>query len=344
MKRASMKFTARQIADLIGGQVDGNPEAEVSEVGKIENAASGSLAFLANPKYTGYLYTTGATIVLVRNDFVPEHPVGATLIRVENPYDAFATLLEFYQQAKLSGKGISPKASVHETATIGEGVYIGDFAVIGEGVVIGNGARIYPQVYVGDGASVGEGSILYAGVKVYHDCRIGNHCILHSGVVIGADGFGFAVQTDQSYRKVPQTGNVILEDYCEIGANTTIDRATLGSTMICKGVKLDNLVQVAHNVEIGENTVIAAQTGISGSAKLGSRCMVAGQVGFVGHIEVADEVKIGAQSGVSGSIREKGAIMMGSPAIDASLYKRILVWFRKLPDLANRIQDIENKI
>ncbi|MFO7723137.1 MAG: UDP-3-O-(3-hydroxymyristoyl)glucosamine N-acyltransferase [Bacteroidales bacterium] len=339
-----MKFTARQIADLIGGHVDGNPEAEVSAIGKIESATPGSLAFLANPKYTGFIYTTGASIVLVRKDFVPEQPVDATLIRVEDPYVAFATLLEFYQQARMSGHGISPMASIHDTAVIGEDVYIGEFAVIGARAVIGKGSRIYPQVYIGDDTIVGENTLLYAGVKIYHDCRIGSHCILHSGVVVGADGFGFAVQTDHSYKKVPQTGNVILEDYCEIGANTTIDRATLGSTIVRKGVKLDNLVQVAHNVEIGEDTVIAALTGISGSTKLGGRCMIAGQVGFVGHIEVADEVKIGAQSGVTGSIREKGAVVLGSPAVDASLYKRMLVWFRKLPDLAVRLQELEKKL
>jgi UDP-3-O-[3-hydroxymyristoyl] glucosamine N-acyltransferase len=339
-----MKFTARQIADLIGGFVEGNPDAEVSTIGKIESASEGSLAFLANPKYTPFIYTTGASIVLVSMDFIPDQPVASTLIRVEEPYVAFATLLEYYQQSRMSGRGISPKASVAESAVIGEDAYIGEFAVIGEGAVIGRGARIYPQVYVGDDATVGENTILYAGVKVYHDCRIGNQCILHSGVVIGADGFGFAVQTDHSYKKVPQTGNVILEDFCEIGANTTIDRATLGSTIVRKGVKLDNLVQIAHNVEIGEDTVIAALTGISGSTKLGSRCMIAGQVGFVGHIEIADEVKIGAQSGVTGSIREKGAVVLGSPAIDASLYKRVLVWFRKLPDIASRLQDIEKKL
>ncbi len=338
-----MNITARQIADLVSGIVEGDPKTEVNNIGKIENAKPGMLAFLANPKYTGYIYTTGASVVLVRQDFIPEQSIQATLIRVEDPYAAFARLLEYYQQSHSRGHepGIAETASVHPGATLGEDIFIGDFVYIGRNAVIGKGTIIYPHGYIGENVVIGENTILYPGVKVYHDSHIGSNCILHAGVVIGADGFGFAVQADHQYAKVPQTGNVMIEDDVEIGANTTIDRATIGSTIIRRGVKLDNLIQVAHNVEVGEDTVIAAQTGISGSTKIGSRCMIAGQVGMVGHIEIADDVKIGAQSGVSSGIKVKGAVVLGSPAIDANLFKRILVWFRKLPDLAERLQTLE---
>lgn len=336
-----MKFSARQIADLVSGTIDGDPLVEIHTVAKIEEAGPGSLAFLANPKYYPFIYKTGASIVLVQTEFVPDQPVKPTLIRVQDPYSSFATLLEYYQQFRLDKRGISPLASIHPTAVIGEDCYIGDFTSIGEGVVVGKGSKIYPQVYLGDNVTVGEDTTIHPGVKVYFDTKIGSHCIIHSGVVLGADGFGFAVQSDHQYKKVPQIGNVVIEDYVELGANTAIDRATLGSTIIRRGVKLDNFVQVAHNVEIGEDTVIAAHTGISGSTKVGSRCIIAGQVGFNGHIQVADDVKVGAQSGVAATISEAGVSVLGTPAIDASLNKRMLVWFRRLPELGARISALE---
>lgn len=337
-----MKYTAQQIADLLSGHIDGDRTVAVNTIARIEEAGPGALAFLANPKYTSFIYLTKASIVLVRHDFVPERPVTATLIRVEDPYTAFASLLEMVNKERNNRTGVSGNASIHPSAILGEDIYVGDFSYIGEDVEIGSSVKIYPQVFIGDNVKIGANTIIYPGVRIYQDCRIGEHCIIHAGVVIGGDGFGFAVQADNIYKKVPQTGNVVLEDYVEVGANTTIDRATLGSTIIRQGVKLDNLIQVAHNVEIGEHSVIAAQTGISGSTKLGKRCMVAGQVGFVGHLEIADDVKIGAQSGVSGNIRNKGAVVLGSPAIDASLYKRILVWFRRLPEMGSRLNDLEN--
>ncbi len=339
-----MKFSAEQIAGLVSGIIDGNPLAEVDRVSGIESAEKGSLAFLANPRYFPHIYTTQATIVLVPRDFVPETPVLPVLIRVDDPYTSFARLLGYYQQMKGNRKGISERAYIHTDASLGIDCYVGEFSYLGEGVVLGNRVKIYPQVYLGDNVHVGDDSILYPGVKVYHGCRIGASCILHSGVVIGADGFGFAVQTDQQYEKVPQIGNVVLGDFVEIGANTTVDRATMGSTLIGNGVKLDNLVQIAHNVEIGDNTVIASHTGVSGSTKIGSNCLIAGQVGFVGHIRVADGVKIGAQSGVAASVPEKGKALLGTPALDASLQKRILVWIRNLPDLASRLASLEKRV
>ncbi len=339
-----MKFNAEQIASLINGTVEGDPHVEVDTVSRIEEAEKGSLAFLANPKYNRFLYTTEASIVLISRIFNIEGPVKSTLIRVDDPYTAFAGLLEIYRKYRFEKEGLSDTAAIHETAVLGEGCYVGDLAFIGEGVILGKGVKIWPQVYIGDKVIVGDNTIIYPGVKVYHDTVIGADCTIHSGVVIGADGFGFAVQSDKRYLKVPQVGNVVIEDNVEIGANTTIDRATIGSTIIRRGVKLDNLVQVAHNVEIGSDTVIAAQTGISGSVKIGSRCLIAGQVGFVGHIEIADDVIIGAQSGVPASIKTPGSIVLGSPAIDASLYKRILVWFRRLPEIGSKINLLEKKI
>ncbi len=340
-----MKFKAAQIAAQVGGTVEGDSGIEVHRVDRIEEAGSGSLAFLANMKYAPHLYTTGASVVLIPEDYKLEKTVNSTLIRVPDPYSAFAELLRLYEEQKASRlTGVSPQAYIHPKATIGENCYVGEFAWIGENVVIGDGTQVYPHVYIGDDCRIGDQTVLYSGVKVYRDCRVGSECILHSGVVIGADGFGFAVQSDQKYLKVPQTGNVVIEDFVEIGANSTVDRATLGSTIVRKGVKLDNLVQVAHNVEIGSDTVIAAQTGISGSVKIGSRCLIAGQVGFVGHIEIADDVTIGAQTGIARSVREPGTVLLGSPAMDASLYKRVIVWFRRLPDLGSRLSALEKKV
>lgn len=339
-----MEFTAQQIALLINGQVEGNDMATVNSVAKIEEGRPGALSFLANPKYTPFIYETESSIVIVNNDFVAERPVKATLIRVADPYSAFARLLELYNAASGDKKGISSLAFVSPSAQLGDDVYIGEFAYIGERTVIGSGAKIYPNVYVGDNCVVDEDTVLFAGVKLYDRTQIGKRCILHSGAVAGSDGFGFAPQPDGSYKKVPQTGNVVIEDDVEIGANTTIDRATLGSTLIRRGVKLDNLIQVAHNVEIGEHTVIAAQTGISGSTKLGAKCMIGGQVGLAGHLTIADETKLGAQSGVGSSIKEKGQLLIGTPAIPISNFKRVHVHFKNLDEIVNRLHQLEQRL
>ncbi|MBE0662615.1 MAG: UDP-3-O-(3-hydroxymyristoyl)glucosamine N-acyltransferase [Bacteroidales bacterium] len=339
-----MTFSAKQIADLLKGTVDGDPNITVHRLAKIEQGEPGSLTFLANPVYTPYIYSTNASIVVVNKTFVPEQPVNSTLIRVDNAYEAFAQLLEVYNQIKMNKTGISERASIAHTAHLGEGIFVGDFSVIGENVTIGNNVKIYPQVFIGDNTKIGNNTILYPGVKIYSDCLIGDSCVFHSGVVIGGDGFGFAPQQDNNYRKVAQIGNVIIEENVEVGSNTTIDRATLGSTIIRKGVKLDNLIQIAHNVEIGENTVIAAQTGISGSTKIGRNCMLGGQVGITGHIFIADNVKIGAQSGISSSIKTPGKIVIGTPAIDASIFKRSVVYFKNLQNIADDLQKLKAKV
>lgn len=339
-----MKFTAQQIADFLSGTVEGNPDVSVNNVARIEEGEAGMLSFLANPKYTSYIYTTGSSIVIVNDDFKPEQPVSATLIRVPDAYSAFARLLELYQQFQTAKTGVSALSFVGKNTTTGQDIYIGEFAFVGEGCSLADGVKIYPQAYVGDGCVLGEGTIVYPGAKLYAGTKVGKQCIIHAGCVIGSDGFGFAPQQDQQYKKVPQTGIVMIEDYVEIGANTTIDRATLGATIIRKGVKLDNLIQVAHNVEIGENTVMAAQTGISGSTKIGSNCMFGGQVGLAGHINIANGVKLAAQSGVGSSIREVDAIMMGSPAIPLGDYKRASVHFKRLDQMAKKIQELENRL
>lgn len=339
-----MEFSAGQIAQFLNGEVFGNPEVTVSGLSKIEHGEQGTLSFLANPKYTEFIYTTNASIVIVNSSFIPEHAINATLVKVEDAYGAFAKLLEIYDQYRRSGLvGISSLAFIHPTAKVGEDVYIGEFAVISANAVIGKGTKIYPQVYVGDGASVGDDTILNPGVKIYHACVIGNRCVLHAGVVIGSDGFGFAQQEGVS-KKVPQIGNVILEDDIEIGANTTVDRATLGSTIIRNGVKLDNLVQIAHNVIVGEHTLMAAQSGISGSSSVGRFCQIGGQVGITGHLTVPDNVKIAGQSGVSNSLTKEGALLMGSPAFDISDYRKSYVGFRRLPDIMKRLDLLEKKL
>jgi len=335
-----MKFTASEIAALINGKVDGDPATEVFKLSKIEQGETGSVSFLGNPKYTQYVYTTKASVVIVNEDFMPEHTIPCTLIRVENAYNAFSQMLDAYNQIRQNKTGISKHAYIAENASVGSNCYIAEFVSIGENVVVGNNAKIYPNSTIGDNVIIGEGSIVYSGVKIYSDCMIGSNCTIHAGVVIGADGFGFTPQSDNHYQKVAQIGNVIIEDNVEIGANTTIDRATLGSTIIRKGAKIDNLIQIAHNVEIGENTVIAAQTGLAGSAKVGKNCMIGGQVGIIGHLEIGDNVKIAAQSGISTTV-PANAIMMGSPAFDISLYRKAYVYFRNLPKLANRVSDLE---
>jgi len=339
-----MKFTAKQIAEILNGTIEGNPDVTVNNLSKIEEGKEGTLSFLANPKYSRFLYKTKASIVIVNSDFIPEKEITSTLIKVENAYSAFASLLEMYNEVKLNKSGISEQAFISESAKIGKNIYLGDFAYLGDCVEIGDNVKIYPHAFIGNNAKIGANTTVFAGVKIYSDCIIGNDCTIHAGVVIGGDGFGFAPQTDNNYKKVAQIGNVVIEDFVEIGANTTIDRATMGSTIIHKGVKLDNLIQIAHNVEIGENTVIAALTGVSGSSKIGKNCMIGGQVGVAGHIEIADEVKIGAQSGVSTSIRKKGAIILGAPAFDISKSRKSIIHYRNFDNIVKRLEDLENKM
>ncbi len=338
-----MEFTLQNIADMLSGKIEGDGNAKVFKLCKIEEGEAGGLSFLANMQYQHYLYETKATGVIISNDFILEHPITTNLIRVENPYIAFAKLLEIYNQIKQNKVGISSLAYIAKSAQIGDNVYIGEFAYIGENVVLENNVKIYPQSYIGDNTCIGEATTIFAGVKIYSDNKIGKYCTIHSGAVIGADGFGFA-PNDSEYTKVAQIGNVVIEDHVEIGANTCIDRATLGSTIIKKGVKLDNLIQIAHNVTVGENTVMASQTGISGSTKIGKNCMFGGQVGIAGHAVIADDVKLAAQSGVPGSIKTTGAILLGSPAIDAGNYKKSFVYFKNFEKVISRIDELEKKI
>lgn len=333
-----IEFSAQQIADLLGGTVDGNPETTVNNIARIEEGSEGKLSFLANPKYEEHLYNCQSSIVLVNQDFEAQKPVKPTLIRVKDAYMAFAGILNEYQKLRANKIGIHPTSVIEDSSNYGSDCYFGAHVYIGEGTTIGNNVKIYPNAYISDNVTIGDNVTIYSGVKVYHDSVIGNNVTLHSGVVIGSDGFGFAPNSENNYQKVPQIGNVILEEHVEIGSNTTIDRATIGSTIIRKGVKLDNLIQIAHNVEIGENTVIAAQTGVAGSTKIGKNCMIGGQVGIVGHITIADEVKIAAQSGIGSSIKEKGKIVQGSPAIDIGDFKRSYVYFKKLPEIVKELK------
>ena len=337
-----MEFTALQIAEILSGEIEGNPEVSINRLIRIDEDEQGGLSFLANPKYEPFIYTTGADIVIVSREFRPEKELKLTLIKVDDPYLALASLLEMYKKMALDKTGISDKAFIHPSASIGENVYIGEFAFIGSKAVLADNVKIYPQSYIGDNVKIGQGSTIFPGVRVYHDTVIGRDCTLHGGVVVGSDGFGFAPTESNEYIKVSQIGNVVIEDNVEIGSNTTIDRATIGSTIIRKGVKLDNLIQVAHNVEIGENTVIAAQTGISGSTKIGRNCMIGGQVGFAGHIRIGDNVKIQAQSGVPSNVADN-EIIMGSPAIDLRQYMKSYIHFKKLHDIVKRIEDLEKK-
>jgi UDP-3-O-[3-hydroxymyristoyl] glucosamine N-acyltransferase len=341
-----MQFTAAQIAGMLQGKVEGNPEALVNSLAKIEEGRPGTLTFLSNPKYTEFIYSTGASVAIVAHDFAPDKklPDTLTLIRVADAYGSFAKLLEAYNQLRQPKPEINAQAFVSTDATVGNQVYIGAFSYIGQGAVVGDDVKIYPNAYIGDGVKIGRGTVVYAGVRIYADCVIGANCTLHSGVIIGGDGFGFAPNSENNYQKVPQIGNVILEDHVEVGSNTTIDRATLGSTIIRKGVKLDNLIQVAHNVEVGENTVIAAQTGIAGSTRIGKNCMIGGQVGIVGHLTIADGTKIAAQSGVGHDITVPDTIVQGSPAFAIMDYKKSYLGFRKLPEIMKQINAIEKKI
>lgn len=341
----AMQFSAAQIALMIKGKVEGNPDVAVDSFGKIEEAVANQLAFLANPKYEEYLYSTGASIIIVNETQELKEPVNATLIRVPDAYSAFAALLSKYQEILAQQMvGIQEPSYISKSARIGEKPFIGAFAYIGERVVIGNNVKIYPQVFLGDDVIVNDHSILLPGVKIYHHCVIGKNVTIHGGTVIGSDGFGYAAQSDGSYKKVPQMGNVIIEDNVEIGANATIDRATIGSTIIRKGAKLDNLIQVAHNVEVGYNTAIAAQAGVSGSTKIGNNVMIGGQAGIVGHIQIADGSKINAQSGVSKSIKVPNSAVTGSPAFDYTSALRSQAISRNLPELEKRINELEQLI
>jgi UDP-3-O-[3-hydroxymyristoyl] glucosamine N-acyltransferase len=339
-----MQFTAHELGLMLNGTIEGDPEVSVNQLAKIEEAKSGSLSFLANPKYEQYLYTTEASVVIINHDQVLTEPVKSTLLRVDNAYSAITVLLEKYNTLKLNKSGIEQPSFIHPSATVGENAYVGAFAYIGANVKIGQNCKIYPQSYIADDVVIGDNVTLYPGVKIYFDCRLGNNIIIHSGTVIGGDGFGFAPVGDGSYSKISQIGNVIIEDDVEIGANTTVDRATMGSTIIRKGVKLDNLIQIAHNVEISSNTVVAAQTGISGSTKVGENCIIGGQVGIVGHINIAKGTQIQAQSGISRSLIVEGKKWAGSPAVSYTDNLRSQVVINRLPELEKKINELEKII
>jgi len=339
-----MDFKAKDIAAFLKGEVVGNGDVKVSNVSKIEQGKSGTLAFLANIKYENYIYSTKASVVLVNKSFIPKKEISATLIKVENAYQAFASLLDLYVHAKASMKvGIEQPSFIDKSATVGNDVYIGAFAYIGKNSKIGENSKIYPQVFIGENVTIGDNCILYAGARIYDDSVIGNNCIFHSGSVVGSDGFGFAPQNDDTYKKIHQIGNVVIEDDVEVGANSTIDCGTMGSTIIRKGVKLDNLVQVAHNCEVGENTVIASQTGISGSTKIGRNCMLGGQVGLAGHLSVGDKVSIAAQSGIAKDLKT-GEVVFGSPALPIKDAMRAISVYKNLPALQKEIRQLQKKI
>ncbi len=339
-----MKISAFELSQLLNGIIEGDPSVSVTQPGKIESGKSGEICFLGNPKYEDYAYTTEASILLVNQDFQPKQRVNATLIRVENVYTSLAFLLEkFSHFSKNTESIVSEKASIHPSVSLGKNVTVGDFAVIEEGAIIGDNCLIFSQVYIGKKVSIKENSLIYAGVKIYHDCQIGAHCIVQANAVVGSDGFGFALQADGSYKKIHHVGNVVVEDNVEIGSNTTIDRASIGSTFIRKGVKLDNLIQIAHNVEIGENTVIAAQTGIAGSVKIGKNCRIGGQVGIAGHLTIGDGVQIQAQSGIASNI-EADSKLFGSPAMNYGDFIRSFTIFKKLPDLAKKLNQLEKTL
>lgn len=337
-----MKFTAEQIAGILEGEVVGNPNEEVYKLSKIEEGSKGSLTFLANPKYQQYIYSTQASITIVNNTFEPEEEISTTLIKVEDAYKSFSKLLEYYNQVKLMKSGIEEHTVISENVEYSEDLYLGSFSYIGKNVVIGKNVKIYPNTFVGDNVTIGDNVILFSGVRVYSETEIGNNCVIHSGCIVGSDGFGFVPNEEGVYSKVPQIGNVILEEDVEIGAGTTIDRATLGSTIIKKGVKLDNQIQIAHNVVIGENTVIASQTGVAGSTKIGKNCIIGGQVGIVGHITIGDGVRIQAQSGVGKSIPD-GEAVQGTPALGYSDFNKSYVHFKNLPKIVSEIDELKQQ-
>ena len=337
-----MNFTAQQIAGILEGDIVGDPEIEVSKLSKIEEGTEGSLTFLANPKYKSYIYSTKASITIVNKTFEPENDISTTLIKVDDAYKSFSKLLEYYNQVKLNKHGIEQPCFISESAKTHDDIYVGAFSYIGDNVTIGKNVKIFPSSYIGDNVTIGDNTIVFAGAKIYSECIIGNNCVINSGAIIGADGFGFAPNEKGEYSKVPQTGNVIIEDFVDIGAATTIDRATLGSTVIRRGVKLDNQIQIAHNVEIGKNTVIAAQTGIAGSTKIGENCQIGGQVGIVGHIIIGNNVKIQAQSGIGRNVKDD-EVLQGSPALGYGDYNKSYVYFKNLPKIVKTLNDLEKK-
>jgi UDP-3-O-[3-hydroxymyristoyl] glucosamine N-acyltransferase len=340
-----MEFTVAQLAQLLGGDVEGDASRKVNQLAKIEDGAAGAVSFLSNLKYEQYLYTTAATAVIVGRDFEPKKPVAPALIRVENAYNAFTRILEEYEKLQALRKvGVEQPSFVGDNVTTGEGLYRGAFSYIGNNARIGRNVKIYPQVYIGENVTIGDNTVLYAGVKIHDNCVIGASCTLHANAVIGSDGFGFALQDDGSYRAIPQLGNVILEDHVSVGANTTIDCATMGSTLIRRGVKLDNLIQVGHNVEIGKNTVIAAQTGISGSAKIGENCQIGGQVGVAGHISIPNRTVVTAKTGVSKTFRREGLVLGGNPATENADYLRSRAVLKQLPQVEKRLQEVEKAV
>lgn len=338
-----MKFTAEQIAGILEGEVIGNPNAEVFKLSKIEEGTIGSLTFLSNPKYQNFIYSTEASVTIVNKTFEPEQAISTTLIKVEDAYQAFSKLLEYYNQVKLMKSGIEQPSVLSENVIYGTDLYLGSFCYVGKNVKIGNNVKIYPNTFIGDNVVIGDNCVFFAGVRIYSETEIGNNCVIHSGTIIGSDGFGFAPHEDGTYSKIPQIGNVILEDDVEVGSCTTIDRATMGSTIIRKGVKLDNQIQIAHNVEIGENTVIASQTGIAGSTKIGRNCMIGGQVGIVGHITIGNNVRIQAQSGIGKSIGD-GEVVQGTPAFNYGDFSKSYVHFRNLPKIVSDLDDLKKKI
>ncbi|HLV50433.1 MAG TPA: UDP-3-O-(3-hydroxymyristoyl)glucosamine N-acyltransferase [Flavobacterium sp.] len=338
-----MNITAQQIADILEGDIVGDASVSVNKLAKIEEGETGAITFLSNPKYNNYIYATKASIVIVNRSFEPLHSVDATMIRVDDSYNAFTKLLEYYNHIKLMKSGIEQPSVISEGVVYGEGLYLGSFSYIGKNTKIGNNVKIYPNSFVGDNVEIGDNTVLFAGSRIYSESIIGKNCVIHSGTIIGSDGFGFAPNKDETYSKIPQIGNVIIEDDVEIGACTTVDRATLGSTIIRKGVKLDNQIQIAHNVEVGENTVIASQTGIAGSAKIGKHCVIGGQVGIVGHIIIGDNVRIQAQTGVGRSIKS-GEMVQGSPAMPYNDFSKSYVYFKKLPIIVKELDDLKKRI
>jgi len=338
-----MKFTAQQIADILEGEIEGNPNEEVSKLSKIEEGENGSLTFLSNPKYNPYLYTTNASIAIVDKTFVLEKEISTTLIKVDNAYKSFSKLLEFYNEVKNNKQGREAPHFISDSAKIGENEYIGAFSYIGENASIGNNVKIYPNTYIGDNTTIGDDCVIFSGVKIYSETQIGNQCKIHSGCIIGSDGFGFAPNEQGQFKAVPQIGNVIIEDHVDIGSGSTIDRATLGSTIIRQGVKLDNQIQIAHNVEVGKNTVIAAQTGVAGSTKIGENCMIGGQVGIVGHLTIGNGVKIQAQSGITKNLKNND-VVQGTPAFGYTDFNKSYVYFRNLPKIAASVSNIEKEL
>lgn len=335
-----LEFTAGQIANLLEGEVEGNPEIAVHKLAKIEEGEKGSLTFLANPKYTSFIYSTEASVTIVNKDFIPEQKLTTTLIKVEDAYKSFSKLLEYYNKVKLDKSGLEDPVFISKSAVFGDNFYMGAFSYLGNHVEIGDNVKIYPNVYVGDNVKIGNDVVVFAGAKIYSESVIGNNCVIHSGAIVGADGFGFTPNDNGEFSKVPQTGNVVIEDNVDVGAGTTIDRATLGSTILRRGVKLDNQIQIAHNVEIGENTAIAAQTGVAGSTKIGKNCLIGGQVGIVGHITIGDRVRIQAQSGIGRSVKDD-EVLQGSPALNYGDYNKSYVHFKNLPKIVNKINEID---